>query len=48
VQFVGVLDAKVDLVLDTVESEANGTRRIAAVDVIDEEGLNLLSHVMLL
>src|SRR4029077_3120934 len=40
----GMLGAQVDLVLRAVQSEADGTLSFAAIDVVDEQSLNLLCH----
>jgi hypothetical protein len=39
-----VLGVQVDLILGAVQPEADGTFGGAAVEVIDEQGLDLLSH----
>src|SRR5215470_2055544 len=44
-EFLGVLRVQVDLVLGTVQRKAHGTLCLTAIDVIDEQGLYLLSHV---
>jgi hypothetical protein len=43
-QFPGVLGVQVDLVLRAVQAEADGSLGGAAVKVVDEQGLYLLSH----
>src|SRR5207249_851505 len=43
-QFPGVPGVQVDLILGAVQPEADGTLGDAAVEVIDEQGLYLLSH----
>jgi len=40
-----VLCRKIDFVLDTVQGEGNSLRRLAAVDVVNQENLHLLGHV---
>src|SRR5438132_12887911 len=42
---LGVLRVEVDLVLGTIQRKADGTLCLTAIDVIDEQGLYLLSHV---
>src|SRR5215470_12817809 len=42
---LGVLGIQVDLVLGTIQRKADGTLCLTTIDVIDEEGLYLLSHV---
>jgi hypothetical protein len=44
-KFFVVLAAEVDLVLGAIEGEADGPLRLAAVYVIDEQGLDFLGHV---
>jgi hypothetical protein len=44
VQFFGVLSAQVDFVAHAVEAEPDGACGLAAVDVVDVEGLYFLSH----
>jgi hypothetical protein len=44
-QCVSILGAQVDLVLRTVQSEADGALCLVAVEVIDKESLYLLGHV---
>src|SRR5207245_842406 len=43
-QLPGVLGVQVDLVFRAVQPETDGTLGVAAVKVIDEQGLYLLSH----
>jgi len=43
-QCLGMLGVQVDLILRAVEPEADGTLSFTAVEVIDEQGLYLLSH----
>jgi hypothetical protein len=43
-QCQGMLRTQVDLVLRAVQSEADGTLSFAAVDIVDEQNLNLLRH----
>src|SRR5208282_147346 len=43
-QLPGVPGIQVDLILGAVQPEADGTLGGGAVDVIDEQGLDLLSH----
>jgi hypothetical protein len=40
-----MLRVQVDLVLRTIQCKADGPLGLAAIDVIDEQGLYLLSHV---
>src|SRR6516162_9868743 len=42
---LGVLGVQVDLVLGTIQRKADGTLCLTTIDVIDEQGLYLLSHV---
>src|SRR5271165_3072529 len=42
---LGVLRVQVDLVLGTIQRKADRTLCLATIDVIDEQGLYLLSHV---
>ena len=42
---LGVLGVQVDLVLGTIKRKADGTLCLTTIDVIDEQGLYLLSHV---
>ena len=39
-----MLGAQVDLLLRAVQSEADGALSFAAIDVVDEQSLNLLCH----
>jgi hypothetical protein len=45
-QLVGVLGAEVDLVFSPVQRKAHRALGLAAVDVVNEEGLDLLSHLI--
>jgi len=42
---LGVLGVQVDLILGTIQRKADGPLCLTAIDVIDEQGLYLLSHV---
>src|SRR5258708_9983335 len=42
---LGMLRVQVDLVLGTIQRKADRTLCLTAIDVIDEQGLYLLSHV---
>src|SRR5271154_6331813 len=44
-QLFGVLCVQVDLVLRTIQRKTDGSLCLATIDVIDEQGLYLLSHV---
>src|SRR5580704_4726822 len=44
VQFFGVLGAQVDFIAHAVQAEPDGACGLAAVDVVDVEGLYFLSH----
>src|SRR5258708_8184015 len=46
-EFFVVLSAEVDFVFRAVQGEADGAVGLAAVDVVDEQGLDLLGHGML-
>ncbi len=46
-EFLGVLAVQVDLVVGAVEAEADGTVGLAAIEVVDEEGLDLLGPGLL-
>src|SRR5689334_18556084 len=43
-QLLGMLGVQVDLVLRAVQAETDGSLGGTAVKIIDEQGLNLLSH----
>ena len=43
-EFVGVLSAQVDFIVNAVQAEPDGASSLAAVDVIDVESLHFLSH----
>ena len=45
-QLVAVLAVQVNLELVAVEGETDSSLCLAAVDVVDEEGLELLSHTI--
>src|ERR1700733_8310811 len=47
-QLAAVGGAEVDLVFRAIEPEADGAGRLAAVEVINEQRLNSLSHEMIL
>jgi hypothetical protein len=47
-ELVAVRGAEVDFVFRAVEAEPDGSGRLAAVEVIDEQRLNLLSHEIIL
>src|SRR2546421_3847453 len=42
---LGVLGVQVDLILGTIQRKADGPLCLTTIDVIDEQGLYLLSHV---
>jgi hypothetical protein len=44
-QRLGVLCVQVDLVLGAIEGKADGSLCLTSIDVIDEQGLYLLSHL---
>jgi hypothetical protein len=48
VQLVGVLGAEVDLVFSAVEGKSDSACCLAAVEVINEKGLDPLGHGILL
>ena len=39
-----MLRAQVDLVVDTIQAETNGTLRLATIEVVNEQDLYLLGH----
>ena len=43
-QRLGMLGVQVDLVLGAVKAEADGAFGLAAIKVVDEQGLYLLGH----
>jgi hypothetical protein len=45
-ELVVVRGAEVDLVFRAVQAEADGAGRLAAVEVVNEQGLNSLGHEM--
>src|SRR5215469_3794148 len=45
VQFLAVHRAEVNLVVRAIQSKPDGALCVAAIDVVDEEGLYLLGHV---
>jgi hypothetical protein len=44
-QRLGMLGVQIDLILGTVQPETDSTFSLAAVEVVDEQGLYLLSHM---
>src|ERR1700733_5301952 len=44
-QRLGVLGAQVDLIFRAVEAEAHRALGLSAVQIVDQQGLNLLRHV---
>ena len=39
-----MLRAQVDLVVDAIQAETNGTLRLATIEVVNEQDLYLLGH----